>query len=329
MAQNDNEKTIEQTISDIIKSSGIKADVVQISPPFRWIMELRKVTLSDGKTLLFKIGFNDKWTDEAVILNHVALVKMLRYAGIPQPQVLSYEADKSIYGFRFLLFEGYEGKKLGEIYKKSDMASRVKLFESLGHAYNLIHNKMNPWSGLWDGSPDKKKYSIHPARFYSDAEFHNGSGKNLYESGKISESLFQEICSIWDSNLQYLENRPASLVHVSPFPWSIYLTQKQDAYFVTGFSALADFMWWDAMSDVAHILYPPFMDITDEERNGFLRQYQREVDYKAISLYKLLNRICALSEVYMAPLSQSIQNEWINRQLSQLHNIASEIRKLF
>lgn len=315
----------EQIIDNIIKFSGIKENIVKIGNPHRWIMELRKILLSNGQTLILKIGINDEWTDEASILNQVAVAEILGNMGI-QPKILSFEANKAVYGFRFLLFNGYTGKKLYDIYNNNCKKNRIKIFEALGRTYDQIHRKKNSWSGVWNGCLTERKYPIHPAKFYSDAEFHSGSGSKLFETGKINKNLFNEICEIWDNNLQYLEERPASLVHISPFPWSIYLNQNNDIYDVTGLSSIGDFMWWDAMSDVAHLLYPPFMDITDDERKAFLQKYKGEINYKAISLYKLLNRICALSDVYIAPMCQSNKNEWINKEVLQLNNIINEIR---
>jgi len=314
-----------RSIHEIVLSADIKEGIVEISPPHRWIMELRKIKLSNGKTLLLKIGFNDEWSDASAILNQVAATKMLCNIGMPQPKVISYDSDKSTHGFRYLLTEVHQGEKLGDVFQRSNAEKRIKIFETLGHTYSLIHSHKNSWSGVWDGSPNNKKYPIHPARFYSGAEFHGGSGLLLYKSGKISESHFKAICNIWDENLPYLEQRSASLVHISPFPWSIYMADDTTGYSVVGLTSLGDFMWWDAMSDVAHLLYPPFMDITDEERNGFLNHYNGEVDYKAITLYKLLNRICALSNVYMAPVSPSTQNEWIANELVMLITIIDEI----
>lgn len=84
-------------------------------------------------------------------------------------------------------------------------------------------------------------------------------------------------------------------------------------------------MWWDAMSDVAHLLYPPFMNITDTEREAFLKCYSEPLDIKAISLYRLLNRICAVSGVYMAPNHQNEQRAWINNEIPKLFDIITDI----
>ena len=253
-------KLSNEAIVAIVKSAGISDEIIKISKPNAWIMESRRIYFADGKVLLLKIGTNDEWTDEASILNQLHATQVLHHIGIPQPNLLAYAENKTSYGFRFLLLEAYNGTRLYDLYSTADSVNRIMIFESLAYTYSKIHRIKNSWSGVWNGSPDKKKYPIHPARFYSNAEFHGGSGRFLLEKGIISKALFDDICNAWDNNLPYLEQRESSLAHISPFPWSIYMAHDNGNYSVTGLAALGDFMWWDPMSDVAHLLYPPYMD---------------------------------------------------------------------
>lgn len=177
-----------------------------------------------------KIGINNEWTDAAGIHNQICAARILQDIGIPQPAILAYADNKAEYGFRFLLFEAQMGVKLYDLYQSSNPEDRIKLFESLAHTYSKIHHKKNSWSGVWNGSPDKSKYPIHPARFYSVAEINGGSGHSLYREGMISRHIFDAICDAWDSNLPFLEHRESSLVHISPFPWSIYLSHKSSIF---------------------------------------------------------------------------------------------------
>ncbi|MNI81407.1 hypothetical protein D3C73_1380160 [compost metagenome] len=94
---------------------------------------------------------------------------------------------------------------------------------------------------------------------------------------------------------------------------------------VEGVAALGDFMWWDAMSDVAHLLYPPFMDITDDEREAFLAEYTCPVDSKAIRLYMLLNRLCAMANCYFAPVPQPAAASWIKEQPVLLQKVLDDL----
>lgn len=313
------------TIRKILYNAGIQDDIISVTEPHRWVMESRKIYLSSGSVLLLRAGINDEWTNDAAILNQVHAASMLRDCGLSQPCILAYSADKAEYGFRFLLSEAYTGVKLLDMYSSSDQDGRIELFESLGFTYGKIHSIKNDWSGVWNGSPDKSRYPLHPAEFYSMAEINGGSGRALYDRLLISKDFHDEICRLWDSSLIYLKNRESSLVHMSPFPWSIYLSNERDGYMVTSLAALGDFMWWDPMSDVAHLLHPPFMDITDAERDAFIKHYSLTPDFKAVSLYRLLNRICAISNVYMAPISNEIQLQWINREIAGLPELVESI----
>lgn len=314
-----------ETIKAILESVGIDDDIIALGVTNQWIMESRRIYLSNGRVLLLRIGINDEWTDDANIHNQICASRMLRDIGIPQPDILAFAENKDDYGFRFLLSDVHRGLKLLNLYRSADPDNRIRLFESLARTYSCIYSRKNSWSGVWNGSPEQSKYPIHPARFYSMAEINGGSGLALYSKGAISKSLFDALCNAWDSNLAFLEQREASFVHMSPFPWSIYLSQTDNNFNVTGLTALGDFMWWDAMSDVAHLLYPPFMDITDTEREAFLKYYSEPLDFKAISLYRLLNRICAVSGVYMAPVYEGMQAEWRSNEIPKLSSLADNI----
>lgn len=316
------------TVKKIMKSANIPDEVITVSEPNQWIMQSQKVSLSSGRVLLLKVGINDEWTDEAAILNQVCTTSLLKDCNVPQPEILAYSCEKSEFGFRFLLSEAHTGTKLLDLYESADSYDRLRLFEALAHTYSKIHSKKNTWNGVWAGSPAKSKYPIHPARFYSMAEINGGSGLALYEKGMIGKALFDALCDAWDSHLPYLEQREASLVHISPFPWCIYLLKNEGTYKVTGFTALGDFMWWDAMSDLAHLLYPPFMDISDAERDAFLHCYTGSVDLRAISLYRLLNRVCAISGVYRTITSKK-QHIWINKEIARLPTLIEKIKSCF
>jgi hypothetical protein len=311
-------------VRSILDSIGITDEIVSVGAPNRWIMESRKIYMADGKVLLLKIGINDEWTDNANIQNQVSVSRMLRETGILQPALLVYADNDTEYGFRFLLSEAHTGVRLYDLYRETDSDKRIRLFQSLAVTYSRIHSRKNAWSGIWNGSPDKRKYPLHPAQFFNMAEINGGSGQALYQKGLIDKECYDAICTAWDSNLPYLEQREASLVHVSPFPWSIYLSP--DTVNVTGLAALGDFMWWDAMSDVAHLLYPPFLDITDAEREAFLKYYSEPVDFEAISLYRLLNKICAVSGVYMAPNYIHNQSGWVNSEIPKIAKLVDDIR---
>jgi hypothetical protein len=95
---------------------------------------------------------------------------------------------------------------------------------------------------------------------------------------------------------------------------------------VSGFSALGDFMWWDSMSDVAHLLFPPFMDISKDKQHAFITEYAFPLDEYALKLYMLLNRVCAMSGCYFAPIESVPAKAWIHKEVNTLHTHVEEMK---
>lgn len=308
-----------KVINRILLDAGIKSTVSHIEEPHVWIMQSYRVHLADGRCLLLKIGINPDWTDSSTILNHVRATQLIRSTGIKQPKILSFSEHEDEYGFMYILSETQRGTRFCDAYKGASNYERKQLYKSVGQAYSQIHSIKNEWAGVWDGNPSKKKYPIHPCDFYRDAEIYGGSAKYLHENGIINTDLFRRICLAWDENILYLKQRPSSLIHVSPFPWSIYVIKKEDGYSVRGFSAIGDFMWWDPMSDVAHLIYPPFLNITNEEQNSFINEYNIPLDKRAINLYTILNRVCAMSGCYLAPVESNYAKTWIQEEIKLLN----------
>ena len=126
---------------------------------------------------------------------------------------------------------------------------------------------------------------------------------------------------MWNSNFNYLKERPNTLIHNSPFPWSIYISNNHN-YSICGLSALGDFMWWDNMVDITHILNPPFLPISTEMKNSFRSGYTYQIDEKAVCLYSLLTLTCNLAGCYFAPVNLVDKEKWKALQIAKIeHNI--------
>ncbi|SCZ03910.1 phosphotransferase [Alkaliphilus peptidifermentans] len=288
-------------------------------------MQSQRIHLTDGRSLLLKAGVNPDWTEASTILNQIKATELIKSTGIPQPSIISYSTNLEEYGFLFVLSEYQRGVRMGDAYNLASKGERKQIYSSLGQTYSRIHSIKNDWAGVWDGDPSKKKYPVHPAEFYRDAEIYGGSNRYLLENSMITTDIYERICSVWDENLRYLKQRQSSLVHISPFPWSIYMGKREKGFTVDRVSALADFMWWDAMSDVAHLLYPPFLNINDEERNAFLKEYKSPLDERAIKLYTLLNRLCAMSGCYLAPLDRIYAKTWIKEEVKTIKEVLDRL----
>jgi len=311
----------EETIRRILLNAGIKSAIKHISKPHPWIMQSQRIHLEDGTGLLLKVPINSSWTDDTSILNQVKASSIIASTGIPQPQILSYSTNVDEYGFMFILSEGHKGKYLHEIYNRVTQHDRTQLYCLLGETYSNLHSFKKDWAGIWNGDPNVRKYPIHPSEFYRNAEIYSGSNRYLLDKKIINYNQYKRICTIWDDNLTYLKQRPSSLVHVSPFPWSIKIHHENNRFSISGLTALADFMWWDAMSDVAHLLYPPFLDITKEEENAFKKGYKYSLDEKSLKLYLILNRLCAMAGCYLAPVKSVKASIWINNEVKRIETI--------
>ncbi|WP_026478353.1 phosphotransferase [Alkaliphilus transvaalensis] len=312
-------------IKQILLDAGVNCQIKQIDEPHSWVMQSQRIHLTDGRSLLLKAGVNPDWTEASTILSQVKATELIKSTGIPQPNIISYSTNQEEYGFLFVLSEYQKGGRLGDAYNLASKDERKQIYKSLGQAYSRIHSIENDWSGVWDGDPSKKKYPVHPAEFYRHAEIYSGSNLYLLENNMITTDLYERICSVWDKNLSYLKQRQSSLVHVSPFPWSIYMDKDEKGFTVKGVSALADFMWWDVMSDVAHLLYPPFLNISEEERNAFVQEYKLPLDERAIKLYTILNRLCAMSGCYLAPVDSTYAKTWIKEEVKTIKEILDRL----
>ncbi|PKK93040.1 MAG: hypothetical protein CVV61_06680 [Tenericutes bacterium HGW-Tenericutes-6] len=310
-----------EKIEKMLVASGINIEHIRLEEPHAWVMQSQYIYLDDGRCLLLKIGIEDEWTDDSTILNQVHASKLIKSLGISQPDILSYSHDKNEYGFRYILSESHKGNKLYHEYQRGSIDERINIYKALGKAYDNLHRIHNDWAGIWDGHASKRKYPIHPVDFYRQAEIYGGSCKYLMDHHIINKKLYDKICLVWDKNMSYLKERPTSLIHFSPFPWSIYLQKNNDIYSVTGLSSLGDFMWWDPMIDIAHLLYPPFMEISFEEKEAFLQTYTIEVNERAINLYLLLNRVCAMAGCYLAPVDNLKAEQWIKKEISTIEQI--------
>ncbi len=312
-----------ETIRRIVCEAGIRDDILSIGEPVAWVVQSYKIMLANHRTLLLQFC-HQNFSDQAFVESRVSAIEMLRQIGIPQPAVLSYASDDAEYGLRYMLSEDHAGTQLFHRHPNTDSMQRVKMYRAVAEAYGKIHGVKNDWAGIWDGKPDKRKYSIHPSQFYYGAEIQNGSNRQLFDHKMITSGTYERICAAWESNLDFLVDREVSLAHVNSFPWNIRIANDDENYAVLGVSGI-EFMWWDPMYDVANLLYPPFMDITQDERNAFLGSYGHPLNERAIGLYRLLNRILALANCFMAPVADEQGDRWVSEHIHELDLILAEI----
>ena len=315
----------DETIRNIVLEAGICDDIVSIGEPVAWVLQSYKISLADGRILLLQFCHQD-FADEAFVESRVNAIEMLQKSGIPQPAVISYSLNDKAHGFRYILSENHTGNQLFQLYPTVNSSERLLMYKAIAEAYSKIHAVKSDWAGIWNGNPNKSKYNIHPAQFYLNAEIKNGSNKQLFDNNMITLETYKHICSAWENNLDFLMSREVSLVHVNSFPWNIRCVNKNELYTICGLSGI-EFMWWDSMYDAANLLYPPFMNITDEERKVFIENYNCPINQKAINLYRLLNRILAFTNCFMAPVTDALGDKWISDNTHELNKILAVIEE--
>ena len=109
-----------------------------------------------------------------------------------------------------------------------------------------------------------------------------------------------------------------------PFPGISDLRKQLNSWEVTRTSALADSLWWDAAYDVALLTDPPFIWMFEEWRVAFWEGYGHKLDARRLLLYRLLQIISAVNDVYMQP--ESPDNEpWKQMALNSIPQIVKSL----
>jgi hypothetical protein len=200
-----------------------------------------------------------------------------------------------------LIQSSLEGKRLSEVLTLTSQEEWPKLFKAVGETYTRVHSIKGPISGVWAGGPEKT-LPILPNDFYFNSEIMAGSGRRAYESDNITRSDYLKIQSIWKEYLPMLKNHVSSLVHGSPFPWTICLRRNERREFeVSRLNALGDFLWWDPAYDFALIKYPPNHEWPGECVDALEEAYGVNTENWRLNLYAILQHLCAINDIYLAP----------------------------
>jgi len=196
-----------------------------------------------------------------------------------------------------------------------------RLFEAVGETHRKIHSIRGPASGVWNHGPENT-LPISQNNYYLNSEILDRSGKHAYDSGFITKQEYLKIQSIWQEYLPALKDHTSSLVHGSPFPWTICLLRDGESGFRrTRVNALGDFLWWDPAYDVSFLLYPPGYVWTDDCKEALTAAYGALPEDWRINLYGILQHFCALKDVYLDPGDEPgprISNKETNLRLKEL-----------
>jgi hypothetical protein len=290
----------------------------------KWIKHNYQIVLDNGDVIFLKLKVHPEWGD---LKHEVKVVELLNENAISVPRVLAIDYSCSILPYPFLIQEGGEGIRLGMLLEKESEDEIIKIYKALGQFYRKMHSIHFHTSGLWSDNPGEILYPVSPNDFMFNAEIVNGSGKKALEEGLISENTYKRAVSLWSRNLSYLKDHQPSLVHVSPFLWSIYLSKKENIWYVTKVTALGDIMWWDAAYDLALLQYPPFGNYVSTRWEAFLQEYGSIPERKRVLLYSILHRLCAVMGVYMEPETKG-NERWKLECIRGLDALMDEIESI-
>lgn len=263
-----------------------------------WYKHISKVIFEDGESIYIKFG------KENVEMEQYA-TWLLNQHEIFQPQI-PFVGISNIDSFpEYAVYENTQGKPLSFYLSEQNQVELRKIYNVLGKYYKKFSSITGQFAGVWDVTPTKNKYGVHPVDGMYRLEIENGSCLALHQLGLITAKEYGDIKSIWRKFRSKIKELPVQLTHFSPFPWSIYLTEDSGSYQVSKITALGDILWWNEHATVAHVIYPPFFNIDSSLRNSFLAGYGRDLDDQILDFFVLFFRICAINGTYMEPKEYS------------------------
>jgi aminoglycoside/choline kinase family phosphotransferase len=308
-------------VTDAVRVHLSPQEVQRIEDKGQWMRRIIKVTLDDDRDVLVKVNVQSEWLDSTV--QEAQVVQMFRDHGLPAPRVLAVDTSCEILPYPYLIQEAVGGTRLG-VLLKSVMENEVEaIYERVGDLYRRMHAIHHERAGVWNGSP-AKTLDVHPNDYMYRAEIVEGSGKRALDEGRITSETYERAVTVWAAHLDYLKAHQPSLIHLSAFPWTIYLTSDRRGWRVTKLTSLGDVLWWDPAYDVACLHYPPFGAMTEARWAAFLRGYGQEPERKRVLLYAVMQRLCAAMGVYMEPASAR-NTAWAASALADLDGFLNAI----
>ncbi len=295
--------------------------VQSISDRGIWMRHIYEVQLDGGEIVFLKINVHPQSITDA---RHEARVaKLFKEYGLPAPQVLAVDLSGEIISQPYLIEYGLGGIRLGVLLGQVSHAESLAIYETLGKFYCQMHAIRHDRSGVWNEDPDQT-LPTHPNDYMYRAEIVEGSGRRALELGRISQRSYDRIVELWADHLQELKAHQPSLIHGSPFWWNIYLERDGEGWRVVKLTSLDDVMWWDAAYDLAFLRFPPFGESDLQHWQAFLSGYGVPPEEKRLTLYLLMQRLCAAMGVYAEPASPE-NRAWAATCLEELDGILDQL----
>jgi len=299
-----------------------------------WGRHVIEVTLDGNEKVVFKMSEHEEPLPPGSLPkreeHEESVVRILRSHGIPAPRVLAVDSSRRVMKYPFIIQEHVGGTRLGTLLDQVGEVEAQVIYETVGRLYRRIHSIHAERSGIWLEDPqqvlrpgDEVEYT--PNDFMYRAEILEGSGKQAVEQGRIPLSTYYRAVASWARNMDYLKDHQPSLVHMSPFPWTISLDREDGVWRVTKLMAL-DMCWWDPAFDLACLQYPPFRKANPVHWEAFLRGYGPAPERKRVLLYAVLERLMAAMGAFQEPPSPS-NKAWARNCLKELDPFMKEIQR--
>ena len=296
-----------------------------------WMRRRYRVTLDGDEQVMVKLTTHAEWIDTS--RQEAEAARLMAAHDLPAAPVLALDTTCRLLPYPFVIQAWRGGRRLNAVLDELDRSGsaaaveRRRLYHTLGAVYGRLHAVAGPRSGVWDGTPERT-LAVSPNEYMFRAEILEGSARRAADSGLLSAATYQRIVSVWRAHMDELKDHRPSLVHGSPFPWTIYVDHNEQGWQVAKLTALGDVLWWDPAYDLAFLRYPPFGVTGEDDWAAFLQGYgpDRAPERRRLLLYALLQRPCAAMGCYMAPESESAR-EWAAHCLETLPAWLDEIER--
>lgn len=282
-----------------------------------WVRHNFRVHFTNRKAVVYKFNINTDWLDSSV--HEYRVSEILEKNGLPVSPVMVVDDTLQEIGHPFVAVEQGEGDRLDRLMHLKPDDEIKSMYQSIGRFYRKLHAIQGQQSGVWVNNPDEL-FDISPTDYLFENEIVGGSGEALVQKGTLSKLLHQRTIDIWRANLDYLKQHQPVMVHGSPFPWTIYLIKEGPGWQVSNITGLGDTFWWDAAYDLTFLLYPPFTFMFDPWRIAFLQGYGTKPEVRRLMLYRLLQILCAVNNVYMHPKHDQTET-WKQAALNEIPGI--------
>ncbi|MFW5714266.1 MAG: aminoglycoside phosphotransferase family protein [Brevefilum sp.] len=292
-----NDLTLEK-VRGVVETVLPKKKLIKVQNRGLWVRQIYELIFDGGERAFMKLHVHLEWLDSTK--TEAMLCDLLHKHHLPSPETIFVDSTGEYLGFPFIIQSALPGKPMFSLLDEINTEDWPTLFSAVGNTYARMHAIKGPASGVWDGSLEKTR-PISPNDYYFKYELQNGSGRSAVECGRISQSEFEKIITLWEEALPTLKSHEPSLVHGSAFPWTICLSQTGGLWQVSRLNALGDFLWWDPAYDQACLVFPPGYSWPEFCIEAFWDAYGAEPDAWRIQLYALMQHLCALNGTFLPP----------------------------